>query len=92
MRNLPDPPSDYDQTYQTELNRILTEIEESMVKLDGANYLTSTTDSSGNVAQIGSIILQSPDGTFYKLTVANGGAVTGTAVTTGQTTNPYVVA
>ena len=89
MKNLPLAPTEYDQRYQTELNTIINEIEESMLKLDQANYLTSRTDSSGNIDQTGAIILQSPDGTFYKLTVANGGGISGTAVSTDQSSNPY---
>ena len=90
MKNLPEPPGDYDQTYQAELNKILVELDENMLKLDQANYLASRTNSAGNIENTGAIVLQSPDGTLYKLTVANGGAVSGSAVTTDQTTNPYV--
>ena len=74
-------PQDYDQTYQTELNTIISELDDNMMKLNVANFL---------IDQTGAIVLQSPDGTFYKLSVANGGAISGTAVTTGQTSNPYV--
>ena len=73
-------PTEYDQTYQTELNTIITELDDNMMKLNVANFL---------IDQTGAIVLQSPDGTFYKLSVANGGAISGTAVTTGQTSNPY---
>ena len=73
-------PQDYDQTYQTELNTIISELDDNMIKLNVANFL---------IDQTGAIVLQSPDGTFYKLSVANGGAISGTAVTTGQTSNPY---
>ena len=83
-------PSEYDQRYQTELNNIITELDDSMMKLNAVNFLSSRTDSSGNIDQTGAIVLQSPDGTFYKLTVANGGGISGTAVTTDQTSNPYV--
>ena len=74
-------PQDYDQTYQTELNTIITELDDNMMKLNVANFL---------IDQTGAIVLQSPDGTFYKLSVADGGGGAGTAVTTGQTSNPYV--
>ena len=74
-------PQDYDQTYQTELNTIISELDDNMMKLNVANFL---------IDQTGAIVLQSPDGTFYKLSVANGGAISGTAVTTDQTSNPYV--
>ena len=74
-------PTEYDQRYQTELNTIITELDDNMMKLNVANFL---------IDQTGAIVLQSPDGTFYKLSVANGGAISGTAVTTGQTSNPYV--
>ena len=83
-------PTEYDQRYQTELNTIISELDDNMMKLDKVNFLNSRTDSSGNIDQTGAIVLQSPDGTFYKLTVANGGGISGTAVTTGQTSNPYV--
>ena len=74
-------PTEYDQTYQTELNTIISELDDNMMKLNVANFL---------IDQTGAIVLQSPDGTFYKLSVADGGGVSGTAVTTGQTSNPYV--
>ena len=41
MKSIPIAPEGYDQSYQTELNTIITEIEESMLKLDKANFLTS---------------------------------------------------
>ena len=90
MKSIPIAPEGYDQSYQTELNTIINELEESMLKLDQANYLTSRTDSSGNIDHTGAIVLQSPDGTFYKLTVANDGAISGSAVSKDQTSNPYV--
>ena len=83
-------PTEYDQRYQTELNTIITELDDNMMKLNTVNFLSSRTDSSGNIDQTGAVVLQSPDGTFYKLTVANGGAISGVAVTTDQTSNPYV--
>ena len=82
-------PEEYDQRYQTELNTIITELDDSMMKLNTVNFLSSRTDSSGNIDPTGAIVIQSPDGTFYKLTVANGGAVTGVAITTEQSSNPY---
>ena len=90
MKNIPIAPEGYDQRYQTELNTIIKELDDSMLKLDRANYLSSRTDSSGNIDQTGAIILQSPDGTFYKLTVANGGGISGTPVSADQSSNPYV--
>jgi len=82
-------PQEYDQRYQTELNTIITELDDNMMKLNTVNFLSSRTDSSGNIDQTGAVVIQSPDGTFYKLTVANGGAISGTAVTTEQSSNPY---
>tara|TARA_Y100000310_G_scaffold147976_1_gene147249 strand:+ start:538 stop:777 length:240 start_codon:yes stop_codon:yes gene_type:complete len=79
MKNLPLAPSDYDQRYQTELNTILTELDEIAVKLDKDNFVID-----------GGIVLRSPDGTFYKLEVANGGGLSTSAVTTEQSSNPYV--
>ena len=82
-------PQEYDQTYQTELNTIISELDDNTMKLNVVNFLSSRTDSSGNIDPTGAVVIQSPDGTFYKLTVANGGAVTGVAITTGQSSNPY---
>jgi|TARA_Y100000310_G_scaffold276993_1_gene294538 hypothetical protein len=82
-------PSEYDQRYQTELNTLISELDDNMMKLNAVNYLSSRTDSSGDIDQTGAVVIQSPDGTFYKLTVANGGAVSGVAITTGQSSNPY---
>ena len=79
MKTLPLAPNDYDQRYQTEVNTILTELDEIVVKLDRDNFIVD-----------GGIVLQSPDGTLYKLQVANGGALSATAVSTEQTSNPYV--
>ena len=90
MKYLPLAPREYDQTYQTELNTIVTELDANMLKLDAANFLVSRTDSSGNMDQTGAIVLQSPDGTHYKLKVANGGALSASAITTEQSSNPYV--
>jgi len=83
-------PGEYDQRYQTELNTIITELDDNMMKLDKVNFLSSRTDSSGNIDQTGAVVLQSPDGTHYKLQVANGGAVSASAITTDQSSNPYV--
>lgn len=90
MRYIPLAPEEYDQRYQTELNTIISELDASMLKLDSVNYLTSTTDSSGDIEQTGGLVLQSPDGTFYKLQVANGGTLSASEVSTDQTSNPYV--
>ena len=79
MKNLPLAPSDYDQRYQTEVNAKLTELDEIVVKLDKDNFVID-----------GGIVLRSPDGTFYKLEVANGGTLSTSAVTTEQSSNPYV--
>jgi len=90
MKYLPLAPTEYDQRYQTELNTIITDLDANMLKLDGANFLSSRTDSSGNIDQTGAIVLQSPDGTHYKLKVANGGAVSSSAISSEQSSNPYV--
>jgi hypothetical protein len=82
-------PSEYDQRYQTELNTLISELDDNMMKLNAVNYLSSRTDSSGDIDQTGAVVIQSPDGTFYKLTVADGGGVSGVAITTGQSSNPY---
>ena len=82
-------PSEYDQRYQTELNTLISELDDNMMKLNAVNYLSSRTDSSGDIDQTGAVVIQSPDGTFYKLTVDDDGVVSGVAITTGQSSNPY---
>jgi hypothetical protein len=90
MKYLPLAPSEYNQTYQTELNTIVTELDANMMKLNVANFLVSRTDSSGDIEQTGALVLQSPNGTFYKLEVANNGTISTSQVTTDQSSNPYV--
>ena len=90
MKYLPLAPEEYDQRYQTELNTIITEIDANMLKLNVANFLVSRTDASGNIEQTGALVLQSLDGTFYKLTVANGGTLSTSVMSTDQSSNPYV--
>mgnify|MGYP003657487833 CR=1 FL=1 len=90
MKYLPLAPKEYNQTYQTELNTIVTELDANMMKLDAANFLVSRTDSSGNIEQTGALVLQSPNGTFYKLAVANNGTISTSVMSTDQSSNPYV--
>ena len=82
-------PTEYDQRYQTELNTLISELDDNMMKLNAVNFLSSRTDSSGDIDHTGAVVIQSPDGTFYKLQVANGGAGSGVAITTDQSSNPY---
>ena len=79
MKHLPLAPGEYNQRYQTEVNAILAELDEIVVKLDKDNFVID-----------GGLVLRSPDGTFYKLEVANGGTLSASAVTTEQSSNPYV--
>ena len=78
MINLPLAPSEYDQQFQTDLNEAVNELDGNTLKLDQDNFIVN-----------GGIVLRSPDGTLYKLQVANGGALSATSVTTEQTSNPY---
>ena len=82
-------PTEYDQRYQTELNTLISELDDNMMKLNAVNFLSSRTDSSGDIDHTGAVVIQSPDGTFYKLQVANNGDVSGVAITTDQSSNPY---
>ena len=90
MKYLPLAPTEYDQRYQTELNTIITEIDANMLKLNVANFLVSRTDASGNIEQTGALVLQSPNGTFYKLEVADNGTFSTSVMNTDQSSNPYV--
>ena len=86
---LPPVTNEYKPAVQTELQVQLERADDQNIKLDKDNFLTT-----------GSLCLQSADGTWFKLTVSNAGALSATELTGTQldsagrpviaSTNPYV--
>lgn len=85
MIKLPEAPENYDPTHTA---LVQEELENE------SNYSLKT--NTDNFIDTGSVCLQSPDGSWFKLNVSNGGVLSTTSVTTDsdgkplQTTNPYV--
>ncbi len=84
QKPLPNPPDEYDRTYMFDLASLVIDEESVSLKTDRDNVLDK-----------GSIILRSPNGSYFKLVVADNGTLTATAVTTVDnrpvtSTNPYV--
>ena len=86
---LPPVINDYKPSVQTILQNELEKADEQNIKLDKDNFLTT-----------GSVCLQSADGTWFRLTVSNAGALSASELTGTQidsdgrpviaSTNPYV--
>tara|TARA_R110002020_G_scaffold192883_4_gene393106 strand:+ start:612 stop:875 length:264 start_codon:yes stop_codon:yes gene_type:complete len=84
QKPLPNPPDEYDKTYMFDLASLVIDEESTTIKAD-----------RDNVIRTGSIILQSADGSYFKLVVSNAGVISGAAVQTVDnrpvtSTNPYV--
>ena len=84
QKPLPNPPMQYEPEYMYDLSSLIISEEAITVKT-----------SRDNVFDTGSVVLRSPDGSYFKIVVANDGALTATAVTTVAnrpitTFNPYV--
>ena len=84
QKPLPNPPEQYDRKYMFDLASLVIDEESVAVKTDRDNVLDK-----------GSIVLRSPDGSYFRIVVSDAGALTATAVTTVDnrpvtSTNPYV--
>jgi len=84
QKPLPNPPAQYEPEYMYDLSSLIISEEAITVKT-----------SRDNVFDTGSIVLRSPNGSYFKIVVSNAGALTATAVTTVDnrpvtTFNPYV--
>ena len=84
QKPLPNPPVEYEPKYMYDLSSLIISEEAITCKT-----------SRDNVFDTGSVILRSPNGSYFKIVVANDGALTATAVTTVAespvtSTNPYV--
>ena len=84
QKPLPNPPQEYEPEYMYDLSSLIISEEAITCKT-----------SRDNVFDKGSIVLRSPDGSYFKIVVSDAGALSATAVTTVAnrpvtSTNPYV--
>lgn len=83
-KRLPNPGVDYEQRHMTRVQELLEE------QID-----RSVRDDKDNVIETGTLILKSPDGSYYKIEVDNSGLLSTSAVpvdTSGRpitSGNPY---
>ena len=71
QKPLPNPPAQYEPEYMYDLSSLIIDEE----------AITAKT-SRDNVFDTGSIVLRSPDGSYFKIVVSNAGVLSATAVTT----------
>ena len=81
---LPNPPDEYRKKYMFDLCSIVVKNSQDSAKVD-----------QDNVFDKGSLILKSPNGSYFQITVNDSGALAGTAVQTVNnlpvtSKNPYV--
>ena len=85
QKPLPNPPDEYDRTYMFDLASLVIDEESVSLKTDRDNVLDK-----------GSIILRSPNGSYFKLVVADNGTLTAATVVTVDSRpviggdNPYI--
>jgi len=84
QKPLPNPPLEYTPQYMHDLCSLVISEEQVSCNTDRDNVFAN-----------GSIILKSPNGSFFKIVVADNGTLSATAVTTVNSlpvtsTNPYV--
>jgi len=84
QKPLPNPPTEYEPEYMYDLSSLIISEEAITCKT-----------SRDNVFDKGSIVLRSPNGSYFKIVVSDAGALSATAVTTVAnrpvtSTNPYV--
>lgn len=81
---LPNPPDEYQKKYMFDLCSIVVKNSQDSAKVD-----------QDNVFDKGTIIMKSPNGSYFKIVVADNGTLSSTAVTTANnrpvtSKNPYV--
>lgn len=84
QKPLPNPPDEYQKTYMFDLASLVIDEESVSCKTDRDNVLDK-----------GSIVLRSPNGSYFRIVVADNGTLSASAVTTVDnrpvtSTNPYV--
>ena len=85
MTPLPDPPSEYSAAFQSELNNAIREIEDNSLKLNEDNFVDT-----------GSLVIKSPNGKLWRLSVNDTGDIISSQTTTNEDgtlsargSNPY---
>tara|TARA_B100001250_G_C19657496_1_gene725522 strand:- start:370 stop:633 length:264 start_codon:yes stop_codon:yes gene_type:complete len=84
QKPLPNPPDEYQKNYMFDLASLVIDEESVSCKTD-----------RDNVFDKGSIVLRSPNGSYFRIVVADNGTLSTSAVTTVDnrpvtSTNPYV--
>ena len=84
QKPLPNPPEEYSKNYMYDLASLVIDEESVSVKTDRDNVLDK-----------GSIVIRSPNGSYFRIVVADNGTLSASAVTTVDSrpvtsTNPYV--
>jgi len=84
QKPLPNPPDEYSKNYMFDLASLVIDEESVSCKTDRDNVLDK-----------GSIVLRSPNGSYFRIVVADNGTLSASAVTTVDSrpvtsTNPYV--
>jgi hypothetical protein len=84
QKPLPNPPEQYEPEYMYDLSSLIISEEAITCKT-----------SRDNVFDTGSVILRSPNGSYFKIVVSDAGSLSATAVTTVgnrpiTSTNPHV--
>ena len=85
MKALPLPPEEYSAEYFSMMRDELMRDDKMKLKMDVDNFVDT-----------GSLCIQSPDGSWFKISVSDGGTLSAVAVTVDsdgnpkQTSNPYV--
>ena len=84
QKPLPNPPEEYSKNYMFDLASLVIDEESVSCKTDRDNVLDK-----------GSIVLRSPNGSYFRIVVADNGTLSASAVTTVDSrpvtsTNPYV--
>ena len=83
QKPLPNPPEEYSKNYMFDLASLVIDEESVSCKTDRDNVLDK-----------GSIVLRSPNGSYFRIVVADNGTLSASAVTTVDSrpvtsTNPY---
>ncbi len=77
MNKLPDPPLQYEQRHISEMQSAIEQTDDLALKTN-----------EDNIIEQGTLILKSPNGSYYKLQVDNSGVLSTAAVTVDSDGNP----
>jgi len=77
VNKLPDPPLQYEQRHISEMQSAIEQTDDLALKTN-----------EDNIIEQGTLILKSPNGSYYKLQVDNSGVLSTAAVTVDSDGNP----